>query len=90
MLSQKKYILNFLISNNNLKNIDQIPSIKSITIKISYKKKTIYLIMTTFFIFFFLKNKKPKLINIENIKKIFLLLKKKKALKFLLNFYIGK
>ena len=53
VLAQNKHILNFLISNNSIKNVQELPNIKSLTIKIFYKKKTVYLIMTTFLIFFF-------------------------------------
>ena len=84
VLAQNKHILNFLISNNSIKNVQELPNIKSLTIKIFYKKKTVYLIMTTFLIFFFLTSKKPKL---STLKIFFLTLKKKHCFKFLYNFY---
>jgi hypothetical protein len=84
VLAQNKHILNFLISNNSIKNVQELPNIKSLTIKIFYKKKTVYLIMTTFLIFFFLTSKKPKL---STLKILSLTLKKKHCFKFLYNFY---
>ena len=87
MNSTEKFILNFLLSLNNIKNIKNLPTLKNLTIKIFYKNKTIYLIMTTFLIFFFLSDKKPKLLISNLNKKLQLNLTKKKSLKFLLNFY---
>jgi hypothetical protein len=87
MNSTKKFVLNFLLSLNNIKNIKNLPTLKNLIVKIFYKNKTIYLIMTTFLIFFFLSDKKPKLITRNLNKKLQLNLTKKKSLKFLLNFY---
>ena len=81
------YILNFLISNSSIKNVQELPNIKNLIIKIHNKKKTIYLIMTTFFIFLFLANTLPKLSNKNFLKKLELILNKKNSFKFLSNFY---
>lgn len=86
-LAQNKYILNLIISTSKIKNIQNLPLIKNLTLKIYYKEKTIYLIMTTFFLFFFLCDIKPKLISTENSKKLLVYLNRTKSFKFLYNFY---
>jgi len=63
LISQNKYVLNFLISKYLIKSLQNLPNINNITIKVFYNKKTIFLIMTTFFLFFFLTNKKPKILK---------------------------
>lgn len=88
VLVQNKYILNLLISTNKIKTLKNLPEIKTLILKVYYKKKTIYLIMTTFFILYFLVDKKPKLSSFDNIKKLeLIIIKKKQCFKFLYNFY---
>ena len=88
VLVQNKYILNFLISNNKIKSLTNLPEIKTLTLRVYYKKKTIYLVMTTFFILYFLADKKPKISSLDNKKKLEVLIPtKKQCFKFLYNFY---
>ena len=88
LVSQNKYSLNFLISTNQIKNLNQLPNIKKLTLKIFYKKKTINFKIFSFLIFFFLSNKKPRLNENSNFKTLRLILKKKQCFKFLYNFYL--
>lgn len=87
VLAQNNFILNFLISNSNIKRNCDLPNLKLLFIKIFYKKKTIYLVMTTFFIFFFLSSKRPKLLNLNNLRSLILKLNRNDSFYFLYNFY---
>jgi len=55
----KKIIFNSFISKFNIKHLNNLPKIKKLTLSINYNNKSSYLIMTTFFLFYFLSDTKP-------------------------------
>lgn len=77
----KSYIDNFLISKYNISKSKNLPIFLKLKIYIRYKKKTIYLILTTFFLLYSLSDYKPKLC----IKKIKNTLKSSRKLVIFLN-----
>lgn len=87
----RTYINNFLISKYNLFKFKDLPIIFELKIYLRYKRKTIYLILTTFFLLYSLSSYKPKLFtkqkNIsKSVRKLIFFLKSEKIYLFLYKF----
>ena len=87
LISQNKYVLNFLISKYLINSLQNLPQINTVVVKIFYNKKTIFLIMTTFYLFFFLSDKKPKILKKTFVNFLFIKLTNVYAHDFLYNFF---